>query len=247
MRRQRRLATPLIDVELFRIPAFSGAIAANGLSIFAFLGMLYFFSQYLQLVRGFSPFVAGLAEMPATLASLVVVVVVVGGGSSVGPDRDHWSTGTQQHQGAGDYEPRIARPLSPTSAAIARATGQYSDGAAGGGGYPQSSGGGSMNGSSGSESVNNGWGYQQYPGHANYNFGYQQPFVQPHINPRFASQFGMNLAYAQQMQYAGYGQYGMGYTAGGNMPAGDWGDWSSQQSSATQNAAPDGQPPNESS
>ena len=76
VRRQRRLATPLIDVELFRIPAFSGAIAANGLSIFAFLGMLYFFSQYLQLVRGFSPFVAGLAEMPATLASLVVVVVV---------------------------------------------------------------------------------------------------------------------------------------------------------------------------
>lgn len=76
VRRQRRLVTPLIDVELFRIPAFSGAIAANGLSIFAFLGMLYFFSQYLQLVRGFSPFVAGLAEMPATLASLAVVVVV---------------------------------------------------------------------------------------------------------------------------------------------------------------------------
>ncbi len=76
VRRQRRLVTPLIDVELFRIPAFSGAVAANGLSIFAFLGMLYFFSQYLQLVRGFSPFRAGLAEMPATLASLAVVVVV---------------------------------------------------------------------------------------------------------------------------------------------------------------------------
>ncbi|WP_040165573.1 MFS transporter [Microbacterium gorillae] len=76
IRRQRRLETPLVDVSLFRIPAFSGAVSANALSIFAFFGVLFFFSQYLQLVRDFSPFWAGLAELPATIASLVVVVVV---------------------------------------------------------------------------------------------------------------------------------------------------------------------------
>lgn len=76
IRRQQRLETPLVDISLFRIPAFSGAVAANALAIFAFLGLLFFFSQYLQLVRGYSPFEAGLAEMPATIASIAVVGVV---------------------------------------------------------------------------------------------------------------------------------------------------------------------------
>lgn len=76
VRRQRGLRTPMVDISLFRIPAFSGAVAANTLSIFAFLGVLFFFSQYLQLVRGYSPFWAGMAEMPATVASIAVVAVV---------------------------------------------------------------------------------------------------------------------------------------------------------------------------
>lgn len=76
VRRQRRLTTPMVDISLFRIPAFGGAVAANALSIFAFFGLLFFFSQYLQLVRGYSPFWAGMAEMPATIASLAVVAIV---------------------------------------------------------------------------------------------------------------------------------------------------------------------------
>ncbi|MCC3301740.1 MFS transporter [Arthrobacter sp. zg-Y895] len=76
VRRQQKLETPLVDISLFRIPAFGGAVAANALSIFAFFGLLFFFSQYLQLVRGYSPFWAGMAEMPATVASLAVVGVV---------------------------------------------------------------------------------------------------------------------------------------------------------------------------
>lgn len=74
--RQRTLATPLIDVELFRRPAFTWAIAATVLAIFALAGLLYFFSQYLQLVRGYSTLRAGLTEVPASLASIVVVAVV---------------------------------------------------------------------------------------------------------------------------------------------------------------------------
>ncbi len=76
LRRQGRLPRPMIDVELFRNPAFSGAVMATFFSIFALTGLLFFFSQYLQLARGFSPFVAGLAEMPATIASIVVIALV---------------------------------------------------------------------------------------------------------------------------------------------------------------------------
>lgn len=76
IRRQRRLEVPLLDVSLFRVRAFSGAIAANVLAIFGFLGLLFFFSQYLQMVRGHGPLKAGLAELPATVASLVVVALV---------------------------------------------------------------------------------------------------------------------------------------------------------------------------
>ncbi|MEU5943400.1 MFS transporter [Micromonospora sp. NPDC047548] len=73
VRRQSRLTAPLIDVTLFRRPAFSGAVTTNFIAIFAFSGLLFFFSQYLQLVRGYSPLRAGLGELPATIASIVVV------------------------------------------------------------------------------------------------------------------------------------------------------------------------------
>ncbi|MEX0153755.1 MFS transporter [Microbacterium sp. LMI1-1-1.1] len=76
VRRQRRLTHPLIDVRLFGNPAFSGAVVANAVAIFALSGLLFFFSQYLQLVRGYSPLVAGLAELPATIASMLAAVAV---------------------------------------------------------------------------------------------------------------------------------------------------------------------------
>ncbi|GAA2687154.1 MULTISPECIES: MFS transporter [Actinosynnema] len=76
VRRQRRLDTPLIDVDLFRRPAFSGAVFAAFIAIFALTGLLFFFSQYLQLARGYSPLQAGLAELPATLASIAVIALV---------------------------------------------------------------------------------------------------------------------------------------------------------------------------
>ncbi|TFH51241.1 MFS transporter [Actinomyces viscosus] len=76
IRRQRTLSTPLIDVELFKRPAFTWAIVATVLAIFALAGLLYFFSQYLQLVRGYSTLQAGLTELPTSLASIAVVAVV---------------------------------------------------------------------------------------------------------------------------------------------------------------------------
>jgi DHA2 family multidrug resistance protein-like MFS transporter len=89
-RRQRRLATPLIDVRLFSNKAFSGAVLADTIAIFALAGLLFFFSQYLQLVRGMGPLQAGLAELPATVASVLAAVIVgalvarTGAGRAVG-------------------------------------------------------------------------------------------------------------------------------------------------------------------
>jgi DHA2 family multidrug resistance protein-like MFS transporter len=77
VRRQRRLPEPLVDVQLFTKPAFSGTVAVSVIAIFAFSGLLFFFSQYLQLVRGFSPLEAGLRELPITIAAMVVAATAV--------------------------------------------------------------------------------------------------------------------------------------------------------------------------
>lgn len=74
--RQRKIAQPMIDISLFKIPALSGAIASNTIAIFSFVGLLYFFSQYLQIVRGYSPFTAGLAELPSTIASVLSMLII---------------------------------------------------------------------------------------------------------------------------------------------------------------------------
>ncbi len=66
--RQTRLADPLIDLRLFRAPAFSASLAAYTLSIFAAFGAFLFIAQYLQLVLGLSPLEAGLWTMPWPLA-----------------------------------------------------------------------------------------------------------------------------------------------------------------------------------
>ncbi len=64
VRRQARLADPLIDLQLFRLPAFSGALTANTLGFFVNFGIAVFIAQYLQLVLGLSPLEAGLWTVP---------------------------------------------------------------------------------------------------------------------------------------------------------------------------------------
>jgi DHA2 family multidrug resistance protein-like MFS transporter len=68
VRRQGRLAYPLLDLGLFRSPAFTAAISAYGLSSLAMMGIYIFIAQFLQLVLGLSPLQAGLATLPWALA-----------------------------------------------------------------------------------------------------------------------------------------------------------------------------------
>ena len=69
--RQRRLTEPLIDLRLFTVPAFSGSLAVYTLSILVLFGSFFFIFQYLQLVKGLSPIVAGLWTLPSFAAFIV--------------------------------------------------------------------------------------------------------------------------------------------------------------------------------
>ncbi|MGW6026798.1 MFS transporter [Streptomyces sp. NPDC055099] len=61
--RQQRLAHPMIDLGLLGRRAFGGPMVANLLAMFATVGMAVFLTQYLQSVRGMSPFEAALWSM----------------------------------------------------------------------------------------------------------------------------------------------------------------------------------------
>lgn len=74
--RQRRLDDPVIDVRLFRAPAFSAAVVMNVLANFALVGFMFFISQYLQLVLGLRPFTAGLWSLPAAGAAGIGAAVL---------------------------------------------------------------------------------------------------------------------------------------------------------------------------
>jgi DHA2 family multidrug resistance protein-like MFS transporter len=63
--RQQRLPRPLLDLRLFRVPAFSAALATYALGIFMVFGVLLYTAQYLQLVLGMSPLRAGLWSVPS--------------------------------------------------------------------------------------------------------------------------------------------------------------------------------------
>jgi len=71
VRRQRRLADPLIDLRLFRERAFSASLATYLLATFAVFGPYVFIAQYLQLVLGLSPLRAGLWSIPFALGFVV--------------------------------------------------------------------------------------------------------------------------------------------------------------------------------
>jgi DHA2 family multidrug resistance protein-like MFS transporter len=68
--RQRRLSDPLIDLGLFRVPAFSASLATGLLTLFTWAGTYLFLAQYLQLVKGLSPLAAGLWLIPAAGGSV---------------------------------------------------------------------------------------------------------------------------------------------------------------------------------
>ncbi|MHA6626446.1 MFS transporter [Pseudonocardia sichuanensis] len=76
VRRQRRLPDPMIDLELFRRPAFVAALGANTLSFVVNFGTFLLIAQYFQLVLGRSPLVAGLWTLPSAFGFIAGALVV---------------------------------------------------------------------------------------------------------------------------------------------------------------------------
>jgi EmrB/QacA subfamily drug resistance transporter len=62
---------PMLDVRLFRNPRFSAASGSITLAFFAMFGSIFFLTQYLQSVLGYSPLEAGLRVLPIA-AGLVI-------------------------------------------------------------------------------------------------------------------------------------------------------------------------------
>ncbi|MEV8035179.1 MFS transporter [Streptomyces sp. NPDC086182] len=75
VRRQLTLPVPLLDVRLFRNRGFSGAVLADLFTVLGMSGLVFFLSQYLQLVQGRGPFEAGLAEVPAAVGAVAAGLV----------------------------------------------------------------------------------------------------------------------------------------------------------------------------
>jgi MFS transporter, DHA2 family, multidrug resistance protein len=68
LRRQKQLDDPLIDLALFRLPAFNASLLVNLAGVFFVFGIFLFQNQYLQLVLGLSPLEAGLWSIGPSLA-----------------------------------------------------------------------------------------------------------------------------------------------------------------------------------
>jgi len=66
VRRQQILPDPLIDLRLFRTPAFSSALGSMLAAVFVIDGTFLFLSQYLQLISGKAPLIAAIWLLPAT-------------------------------------------------------------------------------------------------------------------------------------------------------------------------------------
>jgi EmrB/QacA subfamily drug resistance transporter len=69
---ERRQPEPLLDLRFFRSPPFSGATAIAVLAFIILAGWLFINTLYLQDVRGYSPLMAGVAALPATIVIVAV-------------------------------------------------------------------------------------------------------------------------------------------------------------------------------
>lgn len=69
--RQRTMAVPLLDLQLFAQRGFSAAIVAQLVIVFANIGVLFFLPIFLRQVGDFSPLQSGMATLPESVVSLV--------------------------------------------------------------------------------------------------------------------------------------------------------------------------------
>ncbi len=64
---ERRQANPMIDVSLFRRPAFSAASGAVTVAFFALFGFIFLVTQYFQFIRGYGSLSTGARILPVAI------------------------------------------------------------------------------------------------------------------------------------------------------------------------------------
>jgi EmrB/QacA subfamily drug resistance transporter len=73
---ERRRPRPMIDLTLFRTPAFSAASASVTVAFFALFGFIFLVTQYFQFIRGFGTLSTGVRILPV---AITIAVGSVGG------------------------------------------------------------------------------------------------------------------------------------------------------------------------
>ena len=85
VRRQQGLADPLIDLRLFRLPGFAASLITYTMATFVAFGIYVFMAQYLPLVLGLEPLLAGLWTVPSMLSFVAGSMIVPASARRVRP------------------------------------------------------------------------------------------------------------------------------------------------------------------
>jgi len=65
---ERRTAAPMLDVTLFKVPAFAAASGSVTIAFFALFGFIFLVTQYFQFIRGYSPLATGVRILPVAIS-----------------------------------------------------------------------------------------------------------------------------------------------------------------------------------
>jgi EmrB/QacA subfamily drug resistance transporter len=68
VRWERRVAEPMLDVDLFRNLRFTAASGSVTIAFFALFGFIFMVTQYFQFLKGYTPFSTGLRLLPVALS-----------------------------------------------------------------------------------------------------------------------------------------------------------------------------------
>jgi EmrB/QacA subfamily drug resistance transporter len=68
---ERHATHPMLDLSLFRTPAFSAASASVTVAFFALFGFIFVITQYFQFVRGYGPLSTGARILPVAMSIAV--------------------------------------------------------------------------------------------------------------------------------------------------------------------------------
>ena len=112
---ERRSDHPMLNLEFFKNPRFTAANISITLVFFALFGSLFFLTQYLQFVLGYSALQAGYRVAPIALVLIVVSPITGRLVNRVGQQgARHARDGRGRRRACGSCRPRRSRPATGT-------------------------------------------------------------------------------------------------------------------------------------